>query len=184
MSKFNTVRFGELDYREEDVIYLADGLIGLPDLHKWLILDMDDDVPMKWFQSLDRADFGFPVSEASLFHDQYEVSLGAETIAALENTAQEDITSLIITTVHAGGDRITGNLLAPLVIDSNTRRAVQLSLDDPRYDMQQEINYFKFGLAVQSESGETLALDSDTAEVLGAKDGNAVVRDVPETVGA
>ena len=183
MSKFTTVRFGELEFRDEDVIHLVNGLIGLPDLQEWLIMDMDDEVPMKWFQSLNRADFGFPVSEASLFHDQYEVSLGADTVAALANESREDVISLIITTVHAGGDRITGNLLAPLVIDVNTRRGVQLSLDNPGYDMQQEINYLKFGLAVQTESGETLVLESDSVEVIANSDDRAIESEVPETVG-
>ncbi len=66
MPNFRTVRFGELDYRNEDVIHLPEGLVGMPQLRNWLILEMGDDVPMKWFQSLDRGDFGFPVSQAIL----------------------------------------------------------------------------------------------------------------------
>ena len=32
MPKIQTVRFGELDYREEDVVHLPEGLVGMPDL--------------------------------------------------------------------------------------------------------------------------------------------------------
>jgi flagellar assembly factor FliW len=178
MPNFRTVRFGELDYRDEDVIHLPEGLVGMPQLRNWLILEMGDDVPMKWFQSLDRGDFGFPVSQAYLFHDDYEFPLSSATGTRLGNQHPDDIATLIITTIHAGGDKVTGNLLAPLVIDTETRRGVQLTLDDTSYGIQQEINYFKFGLAVNSETAEDTETVNNTADAMvenGAQ--------IPETVG-
>jgi len=116
------------------------------------------------------------------------ISLGADTIASLGNTQAEDLTNLIITTVHPGGDKITGNLLAPLVIDAKTRRGVQLTLDDSRYNLRQEINYFKFGLAVQTESGETPVLETGCVDRLCGTDSHsqdisAVESNIPEPVG-
>ena len=49
----------------------------MPQLRNWLLLEMGDDIPMKWFQSLDRGDFGVPVSHAWLFHDDYEFDVPA-----------------------------------------------------------------------------------------------------------
>jgi len=168
MPNFRTVRFGDLEYRDEDVIHLPEGLVGMPVLRNWLILEMGDDLPMKWFQSLDRGDFGFPVSQAYLFHDEYEFALGTPTRGRLGNRNPEDIVTLIITTIHTGGDKVTGNLLAPLVIDTETRRGVQLTLDDGTYSIRQEINYFKFGLAVTTETAEDGQTVQDTADALAA----------------
>ena len=67
---------------------------------------------------------------------------------------EENLTPMIITTIHPGGECVTGNLLAPLVIDSETRRGAQLTQDDAKYDLRQEIDYLKFGLAVQSNTAE------------------------------
>ena len=178
MPNFRTVRFGELDYRNEDVIHLPEGLVGMPQLRNWLILEMGDDVPMKWFQSLDRGDFGFPVSQAYLFHDDYEFALSVPTRTRLGNQHQDDIATLIITTIHAGGDKVTGNLLAPLVIDTETRRGVQLTLEDASYGIQQEINYFKFGLAVNSETAEDAGTVKDTADAMVVNG-----EQIPETAG-
>ncbi len=178
MPNFRTVRFGELDYRQEDVIHLPEGLVGMPSLRDWLILEMGTDVPMKWFQSLDRGDFGFPVSQAYLFHDDYNFPLGAPTRERLGNQSPEDIATLIITTIHAGGDKVTGNLMAPLVIDTDTRRGVQLTLDDAAYSIRQEINYFKFGLAVNSETAEDVGAAPETADAM-AENGDQV----PEPAG-
>ena len=166
MPKFRTVRFGELEYNQEDLIQLPEGLVGMPNLKNWLILEMGDDIPMKWFQSLDRGDFGFPVTQPYLFHDDYSVKLPAAARLRLGNAKDEELATLIITTVHPGGTKVTGNLLAPLVIDTETRYGIQLTVDDSEFSMRQEINYFKFGLAVQSEStdnDEAASADSDAS---------------------
>ena len=154
MPSFRTVRFGELDYRDEDIIRLPDGLLGLPTLHRWLILEMGEDVPMQWFQSLDRADFGFPVTEPYFFHDDYAVEVPDSVRQRLEANAKKEFTTMIITTIHPGGEKVTGNLVAPLVLDKETRRGAQLVLDADTYSLRQDINYLKFGLAVQSESSD------------------------------
>jgi flagellar assembly factor FliW len=157
MPSFRTVRFGDLDYRAEDVIHLPDGLLGMPTLNRWLILDMGDDVPLKWFQSLDRADFGFPVTEPFFYHDDYAVEVPDALRRRLGSGASSDLTTLIITTIHAGGEKVTGNLVAPLVVDTETRRGAQLILDADEYSLRQDINYLKFGLAVKSDSSEDVS---------------------------
>ena len=154
MPSFRTVRFGELDYKAKDVIHLTDGLLGMPTLSRWLILEMGDDVPLKWFQSLDRADFGFPVTEPYFYHDDYAVEVPDALRRRLGSGASTDLTTLIITTIHPGGEKVTGNLVAPLVVDTETRRGAQLILDADEYSLRQDINYLKFGLAVNSESSE------------------------------
>ncbi len=185
MPKFKTVRFGEFEYREEDVIHLAEGLVGMPNLRNWLILEMGDDVPMKWLQSLDRGDFGFPVAQSYLFHDEYEVKVGPSVRSSLGNRDSENLATLIITTVHAGGTKITGNLLAPLVIDTETRSGCQLTIDDAKFSMRQEINYFKFGLAVKSDASdndaEKIMEESEKAQAE-AKAGADVTQNTPEPV--
>ena len=163
MPKFKTVRFGELDYQQTDVINLQDGLVGMPQLRRWLLLEMGDDVPMKWFQSLDRSDFGFPVSAAWMFHDNYEFEVPAADCRRLQTTGASPVTVMIITTIHPGGVLVTGNLMAPLVIDTETRRGLQLTLDDARWSLRQEIDYRKFELAVTGQTPENAAQTVPTA---------------------
>jgi flagellar assembly factor FliW len=161
MPKFQTMRFGEFAYREEDIIHLPEGLVGMPDLHNWLILEMGDDLPMKWFQSLDRGDFGFPVSQPAFFADTYDIAISPASHPILKGTEGEWLAVLIITTIHPGGTRITGNLLAPLVVNVDTRRGLQMIMDDPDLSVQQEMNYLKFGLAVDVQSSENGAMTVD-----------------------
>lgn len=154
MASFETVRFGKLEYAPADVITLPDGLIGMHGLQRWLILDMGDDLPMKWFQSLDRRDFGVPVMSPHYFADAYDPAPNPALRATLGTRSDEDLVTLVIATVHPGGSRITANLRAPLVIDTETRQGAQMALEDARYAVRQEIDYFKFGLAVAGDAAE------------------------------
>ena len=148
VSRFQTARCGELVYYERDVIVLPEGLIGLPSLRRWLLLEMDGGVPMRWLQSLDRGDFGFPVMEPGFFAADYQIEAGAAERSGLAPTGGPPAV-LIVTTVHPGGARITGNLLAPLLVDTATRRGLQVALDRPDLSIRQELDYLKFGLAVR-----------------------------------
>ena len=173
MPKFQTVRFGELAYREEDMIHMPEGLVGMPDLHNWLILEMGDEIPMKWFQSLDRGDFGFPVSQPAFFADSYDIPLSPGTHELLQGQEGEWLAVMIITTIHQGGTRITGNMLAPLVVNVDSRKGIQIVQDDPDLSIQKEINYLKFGLAVDGESAE-----NDIVSVIGQDAVQALFQEV------
>ncbi len=154
MPSFETVRFGVLDYDADSVIDLPDGLIGLPDLRSWLLLDMDENMPMRWLQSVDRPDFGVPVMPPVFFAEEYEIQSRTTVQRRVSPDGEPELVTLIIATVHAGGEKVTGNLRAPLVVDTTTRRGAQIALDDDRLSTRQEIDYFKFGLAVAGESAE------------------------------
>ena len=53
--------------------------------------------------------------------------------------------------------------MAPLVIDTETRRGLQLTLDDARWSLRQEIDYCKFELAVTGQTPENAAQTVPTA---------------------
>ena len=164
MPTFQTVRCGMLDYRNEDVIHFPQGLVGMRELKDWLILDLEDGVPLKWFQSLDRSDFGFPVAQPGFFTDSYDPGLPDSILPELGTPRPEDLAVLIITRVHPGGQKITGNLLSPLVIGTDSRLGCQWTGDDASWPLQQEINYLKFGLAVGSDSSENGPRIADPSE--------------------
>ncbi len=152
MNSFRSARFGDLEYRADRVITLPEGLVGLPRLRRWIMLDMDRDLPLKWLQSLDDAAFGLPVVSPEFYDAEAIVDEVGEVAARLGGAEGDALAILIITTVHAGGTRLTGNLAAPLVVHTGTRRGAQLVLGDPRWSLRQEIDYARFGLAVQASA--------------------------------
>lgn len=172
MPTFKTDRCGELAYRDEDVIQFPAGLVGMPSLTRWLILDLEDGVPLKWFQSLDRPDFGFPVTSPGYFVDEYHPGIPNSILEDLGEARNEDLAVLVITTVHPGGQKITGNLLSPLVLGLNSHCGCQWTSQDGGWPVQQEINYLKFGLAVAEEASENGPRIADAAECVDSAEVN------------
>jgi flagellar assembly factor FliW len=147
MNVLESSRFGRLQYAEQDVITLAAGLVGLPRLKRWILLDMERDLPLKWLQSLDDGSFGFPVTTPEYFHPEYDPSLPADLAGRLGSGSPGELAVLIVTTVHPGGARLTGNLAAPLLIHTGSRRGLQHVAEDGAWPLRQEIDYVRFGLA-------------------------------------
>lgn len=168
MHSYQSARFGELTYADRDVITLPDGLVGLPHLRQWILLDMGAGLPLKWLQSINDGNFGLPVTTPDFYDQDYAPRIPEGTVRGLGGGAAELVT-LIITTVHPGGERLTGNLAAPLVVQPATRRGAQVVLDDQRWPLQQEMDYVRFGLAAQA--GAAAAGGPPAELVAAAQDG-------------
>ncbi len=142
-------------FPEEAVITFPRGLVGLPDLKRWILVDMDPPLPMKWLQSLDREGFRLPVVEPGYYAEDYDVTLDAESEGVLACGESDDLVVMIISTITAGGSSITGNLSAPLVVNLRNRRGVQAILADGDYPLRQEIDHARFGAAVAASLAST-----------------------------
>ena len=71
------------------VITFAEGLVGLPELKRWILVDMDPPLPMKWLQSLDREGFRVPVTDPGFYAGDYGFEISEEAQAALEAMSPE-----------------------------------------------------------------------------------------------
>ncbi len=149
-------RCARLEGREIDdkVITLPEGLVGLPQLRRWLLADMARTNPLKWLQSLDRPEFRVPVAAPDLFSSRYVITPPPAASRILGPLRRRDLAVMIIATIHPGGSRITGNLAAPLIIDVDRRLGLQAVLEDGDLSLRQEIDYVLYNKALEDlESG-------------------------------
>jgi len=119
-------------------IILESGLIGLPALKRWTLLESDTDLPIMWLQSLDNEGFKLPVSDPDLFCDSYKPNISGSALKHF--TGESDIVVLIVTTIPANGGIITGNLAAPLVISASNKTGAQVIQEDSKYSMRQPLD--------------------------------------------
>ncbi len=137
-------------HRPEDVLTFRNGLVGLPELKRWILVDMEPVLPMKWLQSLDREGFRLPITDPGFYTEAYSFEIDDASQAVINAEDVEDIVVMIISTVHPGGQRITGNLSAPLVVNVKNRKGIQCILESGHYGMRHEINQLRFGEACQA----------------------------------
>lgn len=134
MKKINTARFGELNIQEDKIFYFADGLPAFEDEHRFIILPFDDDSPYSFLQSVETPELAFLMTVPFVFFPDYEFVLEDDVMAALAIKGSEDMQVYTLVTIPGGNIKeMTANLMAPVVINKETREAKQVVLDKSQY---------------------------------------------------
>ena len=120
---------------EAPVIEFRAPLPGFPEHLRFLLVRPDsgegaEDDLVYSLRSVDDPGLRFLVVPPAPFFPGYAPEVGAQTLELLGTTDPADLLVLLIVTVGSTALSATANLLAPIVIDSGTRRAVQVVLDD------------------------------------------------------
>ncbi|HEX2475773.1 MAG TPA: flagellar assembly protein FliW [Lacipirellulaceae bacterium] len=133
----STTRFGRLDINEADVLTFVDGLIGMEDCRRWVLLSDAQNESLAWLQSLDRAEVALAVVSPRRFVPGYQVRVSRREIQPLGLRDANDAQVLAIIS-HANG-ALALNLKAPLVIHLQERLGRQLVARDD-HPVQHRLN--------------------------------------------
>ena len=139
MLKVKTSRFNDIEVKEEDVIELPSGLVGFPDLKRYVLLDHDKDSPFKWLQSLDDGAIAFVLINPLLFKPEYTVEVSEVEVKELGLENEEDAIISVIITMPANPQNMTANLKAPLVFNLKNRLGRQIILNTSEYTTRHNI---------------------------------------------
>jgi flagellar assembly factor FliW len=130
--KFQTSRFGEIVVDDNDIIQLPEGLIGFPELVRYVLLDHDADSPFKWLQSVDDGNMAFVVISPLTFRPDYTVEVSEDEISGLKLEQSEDAVVSVIVTIPTDPKKMSANLKAPLVFNLKNRCGKQVIVKDPQ----------------------------------------------------
>lgn len=131
--RLSGTRFGTVDYEERDVIHLAEGLVGMPQLRHFLIMEFAEQAPFRWLQSLEDPGVGFLIADPTLFDASFNLALDEHDLRDLEVNAPEDLSVFVICTRRGPWSATTGNLLGPVIVHTGARRGRQLIVEDAGY---------------------------------------------------
>jgi len=130
-----STRFGSFEIEGSRALKFSQNLLGFPDSSTYVVVEVED-TPYIWLQSVDEPDVAFLATSPFLFFPSYDLELGSEEQATLEVDDVSQVEVLTLLTVHRAGERpemITANLLGPIVVNIETRQALQVVLDNPQY---------------------------------------------------
>lgn len=151
--RVGTRLFGEIDIEDDKVITLHSGLIGFPEMKKFtLIYDEQKKGNIMWFQSLDEPQFAMPVLDPNLLEIDYNPVVNDELLSPLGELREDNLFVLVTLTVPADVKKMTVNLRAPMVINTDTMLADQIMVEDdeapirfPIYDVLKKAKEGKDG---------------------------------------
>ena len=125
--------FGMVDISDDKVIVLENGMIGFPELqHFALIFDAEKEngSKIKWLQSMDETSVAFPVMDPTIIKNDYDPTINDEILKPLGELTEDNIFVLSTVTVPKQLENMSINLKAPIVINSDTMKGVQIIVED------------------------------------------------------
>jgi flagellar assembly factor FliW len=123
----------------EKALHFPDGLPGLPDLERFVIVELREDGAFQQLQSLDNIDISMIVCVPWLFFPDYAPVLSDLEQAELELETADDAILFVPVTIDSETREIFLNLLGPFVVNVKTRRGRQLVLTGTDYSTRTPI---------------------------------------------
>jgi flagellar assembly factor FliW len=132
MNELNGTRFGTIRIEEEAMIHLPAGLIGFPSETRFALIRGEDE-RLAYLQSLTTPHLALAVIDAAVFGAGYPEPDAQALASEAGLSPGAELAVLVPVALRDGEGRLVGNQLAPIVVDSTTRRAAQVVLDPRRY---------------------------------------------------
>jgi flagellar assembly factor FliW len=122
-------------YDRAQVIRVLGGLLGLPDVRKFLLIETPDTNPLKWLVAVDHPEVSLLVLDPRLVVSDYRVPLGPEERARLELEHDREALPLGIILPAGTTGEATVNLRAPIVVNTARMKAIQLVPAESEYSV-------------------------------------------------
>ena len=138
-----TTDYGDIQYSDEDLILFTDGIFGFPDLTQYLLICLDEqDSSLLVLQSVQKPEISFAVLNPLLLYPDYSPALTPEELVSLEVSDVGDLSYYVICVIKQDFKESTVNLKAPLAINPQTLRGMQVILEGSQYGFRQKMDDF------------------------------------------
>ena len=123
-----TTRFGVLSVQPQDEIVFEQGLIGLADCKRWVVLTDSNNGALGWLQNLEQGHIAIGVVSPRRFVPEYQLRVDRADLRTLGLGTVRDAEVVVIASRQTDG--LTLNLRAPLVINVEKRLGCQVIAKD------------------------------------------------------
>ena len=137
--RINSRVFGEIDIDETKMIHFPSGIIGFPQLNDFALLhdeEKGNNAPIRWLQSIQDADFALPVMDPLMVSKEYNPEVDSDYLLPLGEMKEEDTLVLVTITIPKDLTKMSVNLQAPIVINTETRQAAQIIINSDKYPVK------------------------------------------------
>lgn len=124
----HTTRFGTIQAETDDIFLFPQGLIGLEDFRRWVLLADAENDAVGWLQSTSHPDVAAAVVSPRRFVPEYQVRIARGELARLQ--LDELDRAFVLTLVSRNQHGLTLNLKAPVLFNLDRRLACQVVTSD------------------------------------------------------
>jgi flagellar assembly factor FliW len=131
--QIRSTRFGAIEVTEDMLIRFPHGLPGFPHEHEFAYLPSEMDNPFAFLQSTTEPNLAFIVVDPFAFFKDYEFSLDDQIACELGLSNENPPQIVNIVSVPANPEEMTANLLAPVIVNTHSKTAIQMVLEKTAY---------------------------------------------------
>lgn len=129
-------RVGDFRVPEEEIISIA-YVPGFPNVHRFVLLEHSENSPFLWMACLDDLDLAFAVTEPGFFFPDYDPKFSQDELESIDVKSRDEAAVLAIANVSGPVPAL--NLAAPLLLNREACKAIQIPLPDDRYSTRQPL---------------------------------------------
>ena len=151
--EIESTRFGPIEVDDDRIITFPHGLLGFPNQARYALVQTGADNYFFWLQAVDEPTLAFVVTDPAIFFKDYDVPLRDETRQELRVAEGQPSTTAATAAAGAPGGRplqvfvicnkagewLTGNLLGPIVVNTDNRLASQVVLTEKKWTTRQPL---------------------------------------------
>ncbi|MCP4151733.1 MAG: flagellar assembly protein FliW [bacterium] len=130
---------GKVEFSEENVIRFEEGLIGIPDKNKFILIEKEDFHPFSYLQSVDDPSFILVVISPMMVVKKYNFNIYKEDLNTIGIKDERDFSLLAIVIFAKNPQDITVNLKAPILINIHSKKALQIILQNDDYTVEEPL---------------------------------------------
>lgn len=140
MKIIRTLRFGEMEIDDSQLITFEHGLPGFEEEREFVIIPTAEESPYSFLQSAQTMDLAFLMTNPFVFFADYCFELPDAVEAELGLDSPEDIALYTLISIPGGNVKeMTTNLMAPVVINRKNRAAQQVVLEKSVYNTKHRL---------------------------------------------
>lgn len=132
----HTVNFGVLEVPEDKIITFNEGLPGFPQIHRFVVLELEELKPFQYLQALDDPPIALFIINPFIVDQTYEFRLTDSDMEDVQSTNSSELVVYAIATIPDNPNDATLNLMAPIVINEKDRCGKQVILHESNYSVK------------------------------------------------
>lgn len=134
-----STRFGQIEVAEHELIRFPQGLPGFATEKTFAFLPYQPDSPFAFLQSTEESDLTFVIVEPFAFFKDYSFSLEDSVLTQLDLSADNLPRIFNIVRIPEKTEEMTANLIAPIIINWQTRTGMQIVLEKSAYTVRHRL---------------------------------------------
>ncbi len=131
-----SMRFGEISYSEEDVLFFPRGIPAFEKNCSW-VLAGDENNAIKWLQNIEDGELALPVTTPDAVMPDYNAKIPEDELDLVGSRDRGDLALLIVVSIPESAPwNMTANLRAPILVNLKSRKAVQVIVSNEEYPIR------------------------------------------------